>query len=246
MELVRMFFLALNAIQAVEPTREAITMFTAAQAIELLQLYFPELDAPQVIGPVRRIECPAFQTVMKGLFRKEPTMKKVKIRVDRQEVEIDVPEDINAPGLSGRLSEPIAVIGLRGGGGSRVPGELSVRGLANVAVLDVLDDFMFILVDHRYLCRSSVTQFLSSRVSKVHWTDVTISELRLEVEDGHGLFSSVLEATKGGSIAVDSAQRRSFVAVCAAMWNSELYQSFYPELGDKVTIENVTDCLQFL
>jgi hypothetical protein len=47
--------------------------------------------------------------------------------------------------------------------------------------------------------------------------DATISELRLEVEDGDGLFGSVLEAAKGGSIAVDSAHRRTFVAICTAL-----------------------------
>jgi hypothetical protein len=51
-------------------------------------------------GPTRRIECPAFKTVMKkGLFGKEkpvqvPAMKKGNAKVWRAEVEIDVPDGI--------------------------------------------------------------------------------------------------------------------------------------------------------
>jgi hypothetical protein len=37
----------------------------------------------------------------------------------------------------------------------------------------------------RYRCRSSIAQFLSPQVSKLRWIEATISELRLEVEDGH-------------------------------------------------------------
>jgi hypothetical protein len=172
MESVRRFFPGLNAIQAVALTRDAILVLTAGQAIELLQEFFPELDAPEVIvlirdcfpeldaaqgfGLIRRNECPALQRVMKGVFRKEPPMKKVKIRVDRREVEIDVPEGINAPGLSRHLGELIAVVSLRCGSGAT--GGLSARVLANVAVRNWSDYFTFIVDDHRYRCPSSIAQ----------------------------------------------------------------------------------------
>jgi hypothetical protein len=81
-----------------------------------------------------------------------------------------------------------------------VTGGLSARGLENVPVGDWSDDFTFIVGDHRYRCPSSVAQFLSARVSKLHLIDATISELRLEVEDRGELFGSVLEAAKGNSI----------------------------------------------
>jgi hypothetical protein len=81
---------------------------------------------------------------------------------------------------SGRLGELFAVVGLRGG--SRVTGGLSARGLANVQIGDWSDDFTFIVGDHRYRCPSSVAQFLSPRVSKLHLIDATILELRLEAE----------------------------------------------------------------
>jgi hypothetical protein len=125
MELVRRFFPGLNATQAMALTRDTIPVLTAAQAIELLQEFFPELDAPEVIGLVRRIEWPALHMAMKGVFRKGPPIKKVKIQVDRQEAEIDVPEGIIARGLSGHLSKLIAVVGLRGG--SRVTGGRECR-----------------------------------------------------------------------------------------------------------------------
>jgi hypothetical protein len=70
--------------------------------------------------------------------------------------------------------------------------------------------------------------------------------VRLEVEDGDKLFGSVLEAAGGRSIAVDSAHRRIFAAICAAIWNSEIYRFVYPELEDEATAESVIDRLPFL
>jgi hypothetical protein len=43
-------------------------------------------------------------------------------------------------------------------------------------------------------------QFLSSRVSNLHWIDATISELRLEVEGGDKFFRSVLEAQESAAL----------------------------------------------
>jgi hypothetical protein len=128
-----------------------------------------------------------------------------------------------APGLSNNFSELSVVVGLRGGGGSGVTSGLSVRGLENVKTGDWSDDFTFIIGDHRYRCPSSVAQFLSPRVSKLQLIDATISELKLEVDDGDDLFGSVLEAVGGRSIAIDSAHRQTFAAICTAFWNSELY-----------------------
>jgi hypothetical protein len=123
-----------------------------------------------------------------------------------------------SPCLSNDLGELIAVVGLQGGSG--VTGGLSARGPANVAVRDSSDDFTFIIGNHRYRCRSSVAQFLSPRVSELRLIDATISELRLEVEDRDDLFGSVLEAARGDMIAVDSAHRLTFLAICAGLWNS--------------------------
>jgi hypothetical protein len=52
--------------------------------------------------------------------------------------------------------------------------------------------------------------------------DRTISELRLEVEDGHNFFRAMLEAAEGGGIAVDPAHGGTFERIWAALWNSEL------------------------
>jgi hypothetical protein len=93
-------------------------------------------------------------------------------------------------------------------------------GVANVAVRDSSDDFTFIVGNHRYPCRSSVAQFLSPRVAKLHWIDATISELRFEVEDRDDSFGSVLETARGDRITVDPAHCRTFPAICAALWNS--------------------------
>jgi hypothetical protein len=154
------------------------------------------------------------------------------------------PQSQEAGSLSNDLSELMAVLRLRGG--LRVTVGLSARGLANVAVRDWSDEFTFIIGDHRCRCPSSVAQFLSPRVSELQSIDATISELRLEVEDRDGLFGSVLEAAAGDRIAVDSAHRRTFAEICAALWNSELYRFVDPELGDEVTMENVVDRLQLL
>jgi hypothetical protein len=154
------------------------------------------------------------------------------------------PQSQGALGLSSEFGGLIAVVGLRGG--SRVTGRLSARGLANVAVPDWSDDFTFIIGRHRYQCQSSVAQFLSPRVSKLHSIDATISELRLEVRDRQRVFGSVLEAARGDHIAVDSGHRRTFAAICAALWNSELSESVFGQLSDEVTMENVVDRLRSL
>ncbi|MDR1557746.1 MAG: hypothetical protein LBS88_12085, partial [Tannerellaceae bacterium] len=82
--------------------------------------------------------------------------------------------------------------------------------------------------------------------SILHWINATISELRLEVEDRDNFFGSVLEAARGGRIAVDFAHRPTFVAICASLLNSELYESVCGQLSDEVTIENVFDRIRFL
>jgi energy-converting hydrogenase Eha subunit G len=69
------------------------------------------------------------------------------------EVGTDVSDAMIAPGVSGSLSEPIAVVALRW---VTATGGLSARALANDAVRDWSDDFMFIIGDHRYRCRLSV------------------------------------------------------------------------------------------
>jgi hypothetical protein len=76
--------------------------------------------------------------------------------------------------------------------------------------------------------------------------DATISELRVEVENGEELFDSVLEAAGGGGTALDLARRQTCEGICAALWNSELYESVCGQLGDEVTMENVIDRLLLL
>jgi hypothetical protein len=181
---------------------------------------------------------------------------KIQVGFRKPEVGIDVPEGIIAlqtreyGGMvhnchkSGHLGELIAVVGLRGG--SRVTGGLWARELASVAVRDWSDNFTFIVGDHRYRCRSSDAQFLSPRVSKLHSIDDTIDDIRIDVEDGDELFGSVLEAAQCGSVAVDSGHRLTFVAICAALWNSELYESVCGQLSDEVTMDDVVDRLRFL
>jgi hypothetical protein len=57
------------------------------------------------------------------------------------------------------FSELTAVLGPRGG--SRVTSGLSARGLANYAIQVWSNEFMFVVGDHDFRCRSSVAQFLS-------------------------------------------------------------------------------------
>jgi hypothetical protein len=142
------------------------------------------------------------------------------------------PQSLGAPDLSHDFCELIAVVGLRGG--SRVTGGLSAQGLANVAVRDWSDDFTFIIGDHQYRCPSSVARFLSPCVSRLHWIDPSIDELRLEVEDRDDLFGSVLEAVGGGSIAVDSAQRRTFEAICAVCRIQSFIDAFIRNFATKL------------
>jgi hypothetical protein len=92
--------------------------------------------------------------------------------------------------------------------------------LANVVVRDWSDDFTFLLGNHHYRCSSSVAQFLSPQVSILHSIDDTVDEIKIDVEHPDELFGAVLEAARGGSIPVDSTYRVTFMAICAALWNS--------------------------
>jgi hypothetical protein len=151
------------------------------------------------------------------------------------------PQSQQGLGPSSSFHELIAVVGLRGG--SRVTGRLSTGGLANVAVRDWSDDFTFIIGDHCYRCRSYVAQFLSPRVAKLHLIDATINQIRINVDDPDELFGSALNAAGSGRIAVDSAHRRTFAAVCAALWNPELWESICGQFGNDVMMKNVFDRL---
>jgi hypothetical protein len=153
------------------------------------------------------------------------------------------PQTREALGISNDLGKLVAVVGLRGG--SRAMGRLSARGLANVAARDWSHDFTFIIGDYRYWYPSSVAQFLSPRVSNLHWIDATISELRLEVDDRDKLFGSVLEIVGSGCTAVDSAHQATFAGICTALCNPELYKSVCGQVNGDVAVENVVDRLRF-
>jgi hypothetical protein len=60
--------------------------------------------------------------------------------------------------------------------------------------LEIPDNFTFIIGDHHCRCRPFVAGLLSPRISKLHWIDATISELKLEVEKRDMLFGSMLKA----------------------------------------------------
>jgi hypothetical protein len=152
------------------------------------------------------------------------------------------PQSQEARGLFTDLDELIAFVGL---GRIKGDGPAFSAGLASVAVRDWSDDFTFIVGDYRYRCPSSFAQFLSPRVTELHSVDDTISEIKIGVEDPDELFSVVLEAARSGGITVDSPHRLTFVAICAALWNSKLYESICGHLGSGVTMENGINRLRF-
>jgi hypothetical protein len=63
------------------------------------------------------------------------------------------------------------------------------------------------------------------------------------VKDPDKLLGALLGAARDGSTAVDSSPRCTFIPICAALCNSELYQSVYGQLGDRGSLESVVDCL---
>jgi hypothetical protein len=238
----------------------------ADQLGEMIGTFCPEVTWNQELDAVRKCapESPLDEVITVGQKRFPklrvgqfpPSVKKGKAK-DWQgrevEIEIEMPDGIIAHltrecggnvhdrHQSGHLGELFAVVGLRGG--SRVTGGLSARGRANAPVGDWSDHFTFIVGDRHYRCPSSVAQFLSPRVSKLHSIDATISELRLEDRDK--LFGSVLEAAKGDSIAADSDHWGTFEAICAALWNSELCQFVCDQQRDEFTMDNVLNRLRF-
>jgi hypothetical protein len=60
---------------------------------------------------------------------------------------------------------------------------------------------MFIVGHRCYQCASSLAQFLSPLVARLHSVDGTIDEIKIDVEDPDELFGAVLEAARCGSIA---------------------------------------------
>jgi hypothetical protein len=109
------------------------------------------------------------------------------------------PQSQEAPGLASDFGGLSAVISLWGG--SWMAAGLSARGLGNVEAHDWSNDFTFVVGHRRAQCRSAVAQFLSPQVAALYSIDATISELRLEVEDGDLAFDSLLEAAGGSTIA---------------------------------------------
>jgi hypothetical protein len=241
-----------NADQLGEMISTFYLEMTWNQELDAVRKYAPESPLDEAITLVQK----RFPQSRVGRF--PPSVKKGKA-TDWQgrevEIEIEIPDGIIAHltrecrgnvhdrRQSGHLGELFAVVGLRGG--SRVTGGLSARGLANGPVGDWSDHFTFIVGDRHYRCPSSVAQFLSPRVSKLHSIDATISELRLEVEDRDKLFGLVLEAAKGNSIAADSDHRGTFEGTCAALWNSELCEFVCDQQRDDFTMDNVLDRLRF-
>jgi hypothetical protein len=102
---------------------------------------------------------------------------------------------------------------------------------------------MFI-VGHRH-CQfpSSLAQFLSPWVAKLHLVDGTIDEIKICVEDPDELFDAMLEAARCGSILVDSGHWLMLMVICAALGNSEFSESIWSQLGYDLLRENVVDRL---
>jgi hypothetical protein len=84
---------------------------------------------------------------------------------------------------------------------------------------------MFIVGHRHYPYLSSLAPFLLPRVAKLHLIDDTIDEIKIDVEDRDELFGTVFRTARCGSIMVDSAHWLTFVAICAALGKSELYES---------------------
>jgi hypothetical protein len=100
-ELMQGIFCELDSPQAVVLIRELFLELDSMEVIRLVRDFFHQNDDQQVTGLIRRIECPAFRTVMKGVFRKEPVQEPAmrKVKADDQQgkkVEIDVPDGIIA------------------------------------------------------------------------------------------------------------------------------------------------------
>jgi hypothetical protein len=106
---------------------------------------------------------------------------------------------------------------------------------ADVVVRDCSDEFAFMIGDHCSRCPSSVAQFFS-----LHLTDATVSELKFEFENGDELFGLVLEAARGGGIAVDLAYWQTFALVYGTQ------TLVLPDLDNQVTMENVIYRVRFL
>jgi hypothetical protein len=145
--------------------------------------------------------------------------------------------------LSSDLDELIAVVGLRGG--SQVTGELSAQGLTNGAVE------IGPTVSHSALGSSASLVVICCAVSvpsrlPFHSIDDTIDKLRIDVEDPGALFGAMLETARGSDITMNSAYRRTFVAICTALWNSELCESVCGQGRDGLSMENVVDRTAFL
>jgi hypothetical protein len=132
-----------------------------------------------------------------------------------------------APGLSSDVDRPVAVVGMRCGSLVRVG--LSRRELTNIAIRDLCDDFTSLLGDHCYPCRSSRAGFLLPRVCQL---DDKIDGIRINIKDTDELLDQLLKAARGGSLAVDSVSRLTFVAIWAAHWNSELFELVCGQLSD--------------
>jgi hypothetical protein len=75
--------------------------------------------------------------------------------------------------------------------------------------------------------------------------DPTTSEVRIEVDDPDKSFASFLEIARGGGMSVDSVNRMTLLSICAALRNSELFESVYGADDEEITINNAVPRLLF-
>jgi hypothetical protein len=101
------------------------------------------------------------------------------------------------------------------------PIQLSSQGLANIQMPDD-DPFVFLVEGISHPCPRFVAQFLSPRISRLHCTDFTLSELEISIPNGGVVFEKLLSLGTGGFLSVSAREAGTFLSLCDALENSEL------------------------
>jgi hypothetical protein len=126
---------------------------------------------------------------------------------------------------------------------------LSANGLANIPRNVYDDNFTFLVGESRYECPSISAAFVSPRIATLQKSDPTIQNLMIETKDPHDYFSYIITLCSGLTISIDfddSSLLEFLRAICAELWNRELYENIFGKINGKLTVSNVFDRIQFL
>jgi hypothetical protein len=121
---------------------------------------------------------------------------------------------------------------------------LSGNGMRNIATSRNDNDFVFIVGDDRYECPWFVADFLSPKVSRLHSSDASINEFKIETSDPTHQFGEFVSLGRGSPVCVTKSNRSLFISLACELCNSELYFLIVDPTIENLTVSSF--CTEFV